>query len=97
MAQQIDDNTMEHLAELSRLKLTNAQAQEGKQYLQKMLVHIDTIHAIPTQDVQPLTHPVSVKNVMRADVVQPSLDRQQLLAGAPRHKDGCFAVPKTVG
>jgi aspartyl-tRNA(Asn)/glutamyl-tRNA(Gln) amidotransferase subunit C len=36
-------------------------------------------------------------NVVRDDVVRPSLDRDEVLAMAPDSEDGRFAVPRIIG
>ena len=36
-------------------------------------------------------------NVLRDDVVVPSLDRDEVLAQAPAAEDGRFAVPRILG
>jgi aspartyl-tRNA(Asn)/glutamyl-tRNA(Gln) amidotransferase subunit C len=41
-----------------------------------------------------MTHAVPLENVMRPDVVQPSLRRDDVLAGAPLAEDGRFRVPR---
>lgn len=32
-------------------------------------------------------------NVLREDIVKPSMDKEDVLANAPEKKDGCFFVP----
>ena len=46
------------------------------------------------EGVQPMTHAVPIENVMRPDVVTPSLDREEVLAAAPAAEDGRFRVPR---
>jgi aspartyl-tRNA(Asn)/glutamyl-tRNA(Gln) amidotransferase subunit C len=48
----------------------------------------------PTEDVPPTTHAVPMTNVMRPDVVRPSLAPEAVLAGAPAAEDGRFRVPR---
>lgn len=97
MESKLNHHTIQELAELSRLQFTPDEAITIQQGLDAMLEVISAVVDVPTQDVPPMVRPFEVQNVYRLDVVQPSQERDQLLAGAPRHKDGCFAVPKTVG
>ena len=46
------------------------------------------------EGVTPMTHAVPIENVMRPDVVTASLDRDEVLAGAPAAEDGRFRVPR---
>ena len=47
--------------------------------------------------VEPMTQPYPLVNVMRDDVVAPSLDRDEVLAAAPAAEDGRFRVPPIIG
>ena len=49
-----------------------------------------------TAAVEPMSHVFPVKNVFRADVVEPSADRRDLLRNAPIPDEEAFLVPKTV-
>jgi aspartyl-tRNA(Asn)/glutamyl-tRNA(Gln) amidotransferase subunit C len=49
------------------------------------------------EDVIPTAHPFGLVNVVRDDVVRPSLDRDVVLAMAPDAQDGRFAVPRIMG
>lgn len=97
MPGKIDAKTVDDLAELSRLKLTDEEKERIQRDLQVILAYMDQLAQVDTADVEPLSHSLPVENVFRADIVQPSQSRDELLANAPRQKDGCFAVPKTVG
>ena len=43
---------------------------------------------------RPTAHPLPLRNVLRADVVRPTLDRDEVLAAAPAAEDGRFRVPR---
>jgi aspartyl-tRNA(Asn)/glutamyl-tRNA(Gln) amidotransferase subunit C len=47
--------------------------------------------------VRPTSHPLDLANVLRADVVVPSLDHDVVLSGAPDAEDGKFKVPSILG
>ncbi len=54
---------------------------------------VDQMSELPTDGVEPLTHPIPLTNVLADDVVRPSLDRKDVLANAPSADDECFRVP----
>lgn len=97
MPEKIDAKTVDYLAQLSRLKLSEDEKQRVQHDLQDILAYMDKMAELDTEGVEPLSHSLPVENVFRADQVQPSQSREELLANAPRQKDGGFAVPKTVG
>jgi aspartyl-tRNA(Asn)/glutamyl-tRNA(Gln) amidotransferase subunit C len=51
---------------------------------------------LDTSEVSPTAHAVPLYNVMREDVVEPSMDVSKVLANAPDAENGFFSVPKIV-
>ena len=49
------------------------------------------------RDVEPMTQPYPLVNVLREDVVVVGLDRDEVLAMAPEAEDGRFRVPPVIG
>ena len=92
----ITDELVSYLEELGRIKLSEEAEKKAKEDLQKILTYIDTLNELDTEGVEPLSHSFPIKNVMREDEIQPSVDRNVILENAPKKKDGCFMVPRTV-
>jgi len=46
--------------------------------------------------VEPTAHSFPIYNIFREDETRPSLDREAVLANAPRHAQGLFIVTKVV-
>lgn len=65
--------------------------------LDGMLEHFADIDALDLAQVEPMTQPYPLVNVLRDDVVAPGLDRDEVLAAAPSAEDGRFKVPPTIG
>ena len=84
-----------HLARLARLALDDAELDGLAAQLDVILGAVAQIAEVTdAADVPPTTHAVPVENVTRPDVVTPSLDRDEVLAGAPAAEDGRFRVPR---
>jgi aspartyl-tRNA(Asn)/glutamyl-tRNA(Gln) amidotransferase subunit C len=84
-----------HLARLSRLALGEDELAGYAGQLDVILGAVAKIAEVAdAADVPPTTHAVPVENVMRPDVVRPSLPRDDVLAGAPAAQDGRFRVPR---
>jgi aspartyl-tRNA(Asn)/glutamyl-tRNA(Gln) amidotransferase subunit C len=64
------------------------------QQLGNILQYVEQLNKLDTSNVEPLTHPLDMKNVFREDVVQPSLTQQEVLSNAPEPQSGHFKVPK---
>lgn len=87
------DIDIAHVARLARLALDPDDLEGYRQQLGDILEHAARVQAISTGDVEPTGHPSGITNAFREDVVQPSLDRPEVLAQAPEHRDGFFVVP----
>jgi aspartyl-tRNA(Asn)/glutamyl-tRNA(Gln) amidotransferase subunit C len=85
---------VEHVARLARLALTEEEIEQYTGQLEAILEHAAQVAALDTHDVPPTSHPLPLLNVLRADVPQPSLDREEVLAMAPAAEDGRFRVPR---
>ena len=97
MPDRLTPDAVAKVARLARLNLTPEELDAATQQLGDMLEHFADIDALDLDDVEPMTHPTPVANVMRDDVVRPGLDRAEVLAAAPAAEDGRFRVPPILG
>jgi aspartyl-tRNA(Asn)/glutamyl-tRNA(Gln) amidotransferase subunit C len=44
-----------------------------------------------------MAHAIDLHNVLAADQLQASLERELALANAPKHDDECYRVPAVLG
>jgi aspartyl-tRNA(Asn)/glutamyl-tRNA(Gln) amidotransferase subunit C len=54
------------------------------------------LSAVNVEGVAPMAHPLPLHNVLREDVVEPSLSVEQVLANAPGRDGPYFTVPKVL-
>lgn len=85
------------VAKLARLQLTPDELDRYTHQLADMLEHFADIDALDLSQVQPMTQPFPLQNVLREDVVRESLNREEVLAAAPAAEDGRFLVPPMLG
>jgi aspartyl-tRNA(Asn)/glutamyl-tRNA(Gln) amidotransferase subunit C len=83
-----------HLARLSRLAVTEAELDTFASQLDVILQAVAQVGEVAAADVPPTSHSVPLTNVLRDDVVEPCLPRDEALAGAPDVADGRFRVPR---
>ncbi len=93
---EISNEMIEYIAALAKLKLSGEREQDLRRDLQGILNHIEILKELDLDAEEPLSHAFANTNCFRDDAVRPSMDREELLSNAPRQKDGCFVVPKTV-
>ncbi len=83
-----------HLARLARLSLTEDELDHYAGQLDVILTSVAAVTEVATADIPPTSHALPIVNVMRPDVVTPSLDRDEVLAAAPAAEDNRFRVPR---
>ncbi len=97
MSEILSEQTVEHIAGLARLKLSEDQLTLYREQLAEVLDHIGTLNELDLDDVEPLAHPLPVTNHLDEDVVESSLPADRLLRLAPAIEGAYFAVPKVIG
>ncbi len=96
MKEIIDDNTIEYIAILAKLELSEHEKEQAKSDMSRMLNYIDKLGELDTEGVEAMSHVFSNQNVFREDEVMNENDRENILRNAPSVKDGMFKVPRTV-
>jgi aspartyl-tRNA(Asn)/glutamyl-tRNA(Gln) amidotransferase subunit C len=86
-----------HLARLSRLELKAEELDHFAEQLNAIVDAVARVSEIAADDVPPTSHPLPLTNVMRPDVVRPSLSPADALAGAPAAEEQRFRVPQILG
>jgi len=92
----IDRATVEHVAKLSRLALSEDELQLFEEQLVRIIGYFDKLNELNTDDVEPLSHPLGLRNVFRGDQVVPSAPRHEALSNAPDRTDDAYKVPVVV-
>lgn len=90
----ISKKDVEHVAKLARLELTEEEKVLYTEELNAVLGFMDTLNQLDTSDVVPTSHVLDIKNVFREDVMEPSMEPEEVVANAPAAKDNQFCVPK---
>lgn len=85
---------VEHVAELARLDLTEAELDQYTAQLDAILGYMEKLNALDTIQVAPTAHVIQMDNVVREDQVVPSLTVKEALANAPAEDRGFFQVPR---
>ena len=95
--QKITLDDVQHVAKLSRLAMDESQMQRFASQLEGILGYVAKINAVDMTGVEPMAHALPLHNVLREDVVEPSLPLDKVLQNAPDTDGRFFKVPKIIG
>ena len=97
MADRITRDDVVHVARLARLTVTDDELDTFTDQLAAVLDHAADVEALDAEGVPPTAHPYPLVNVLRADEIEPSVDRDEVLRAAPAVEDNQFRVPPILG
>lgn len=78
------------------LEFSEAERPQIKSDLEKMISFIDKLKELDTTGVEPLLHISGEINVLRDDVPDNMLTKEEALQNAPLHNNNFFLVPKVI-
>lgn len=93
----ISEADVAKVARLARLDIDDSQVHHFTEQLVKVMAHFNDIDALDLENVEPMTQPYPLVNVMREDVELPCLDTDEVLAAAPAAEERRFRVPPIIG
>lgn len=94
---EITAQTVEHLASLARIALTDEEVIALTGELTSILTNVATVREVAGPEVPATNHPVPIMNVTRPDAVADVLTQEQALQNAPDAGDGMFRVSSILG
>ncbi|MGM0368966.1 MAG: Asp-tRNA(Asn)/Glu-tRNA(Gln) amidotransferase subunit GatC [Bacillota bacterium] len=92
----LDQETVEKVAHLARLDITEEEQEKFTDQLSDILDHAEKLNELDTEDVEPMAHATDVNNVLRSDEVKESLTQDEAVGNAPDANKGMFKVPQIV-
>ena len=93
---EINLETIEKLASLSKLQFNNEEKKDLQVDMQRMLDFVNKLNEINTEGVEPLLHITKNESVLREDSIQKGISRQEALSNAAVNNGHFFMVPKVI-
>ncbi|NMF62983.1 Asp-tRNA(Asn)/Glu-tRNA(Gln) amidotransferase subunit GatC [Brasilonema octagenarum] len=90
----IDREQVHKVANLARLELTPEEEEKFTTQLGTILDYFEQLSELDVNNVPPTLRAIDVKNVTRADDLQPYPNREDILESAPEQEGDFFKVPK---
>ena len=96
MSNQLTIEEVQKIANLAKLDLDQEELEEQSKSLSAILGYIKKLEELDTEGVKPLTGPLDLQNVLRADEPQSSSDQllNKIKANYPDFEDTAIKVPK---
>jgi aspartyl-tRNA(Asn)/glutamyl-tRNA(Gln) amidotransferase subunit C len=92
----LDAAAVARIARLARIRVTEDEKTNLAHELSQVMSWVDELQSVNTDGVEPMTSVVGAKLKTRADVVDHTANRDDVLANAPEAMAGFFTVPKVV-
>ena len=88
----LTSDEVRHIAALARVAMTDDEIERMRDQLSNILGHFDVLQQVDTTGAEPTGHAAGLETVMRDDIADVSVPRDDILANAPRSEDGFIRV-----
>ena len=92
----ISVDQVKHVAHLARLAITEEEAEKFTKQLDAIISFAEQLNELDTDNVEPTSHVLELKNVLREDIPSVGLPRDEVLKNAPEHIEGQIMVPAII-
>ncbi len=92
----ITEDEVKHIVRLARLSLPEDELLMYRGQLNAIIEHVEQLNTLDTTGIEPTSHVLPITNVMRDDVLMPSLSSDEALKNAPDPSDKFYRVPKII-
>jgi aspartyl-tRNA(Asn)/glutamyl-tRNA(Gln) amidotransferase subunit C len=92
----ITKEQLRHIAKLARLEISFDKEEELAKQLSETTNYIDVLKELTTDNVNPTYQVNNKHNVVRSDVIEPSLTQEEALSQAPETYNGYFKTKATI-
>jgi aspartyl-tRNA(Asn)/glutamyl-tRNA(Gln) amidotransferase subunit C len=83
---------VEKIASLARLALDEAEMTAYQEQLSTILDHATMLNELDLSGIEPTAHAVAQQNILREDIVEPSMALVDVLFNAARHQQDQFLI-----
>jgi aspartyl-tRNA(Asn)/glutamyl-tRNA(Gln) amidotransferase subunit C len=93
--EEISKETIDHLAKLTLLELSEEEKEELSKQLGDILNYFKKLDSLDTTNIDPTTHPIEgLINVFREDEPWESLSNEEATKNTKHKQDGYFKAPR---
>jgi len=92
----INKDTVEYVANLARIELSEKELSHFTEQLDRILDYVHKLKTLDVRGLEPTSHVLEMKNVYREDNVKKSLLPEEVIKSAPVKEADLFKVQKII-
>ena len=85
-----------YIASLSKLKIEDTEMDNYTRQISEILEMIQQLEKVDTHDIEPMAHPLNMKQRLRLDLVTEENRRELYQKNAVVFEEGFYKVPKVI-
>ena len=93
---QVNEELVDRIATLAKLEFDGEQKKEIISDLTRILTFVEKLKELDVTGVEPLAYMTDETNVLREDVAQKIISKEEALKNSPEHDSDFFRVPKVL-
>ena len=90
---EITKEDVKKIASLSKLEFTEEELEKFTSQIEDIMNMSHQLSKIDTEGLKPTINVTNAVNIMREDVAEKGVDRDELMKNVPEHEDGFIKVP----
>ena len=92
----MDKKTVSKIADLAKIQIDDNQIENIVINLEKILDLVDEMNSVNTDSIQPMSHPLNLKQELRVDEVTEENLRDTFQENSDTAENGYYKVPKII-
>ena len=92
----VTKDDVKKVAKLAKLAFSEEELDTFTDQFNQILEYFNKLNELDTDNIEPTSHVLDLKNIYKEDKVQPSFPREAMLKNAPSHDEEYIKVPKVV-
>jgi len=92
----VTNDDVKRVAQLSMFKISSSEQEMFRNHLESIIVHIDKLNELDTDNTEPTSYILNQNNIMRSDVVSEYENKDELLSTSAETDKGSYVVPQVV-
>lgn len=94
---EIDKKTVQHIAEIARLKFTEEELEGISKDMANIISYVNELQEIDVEGVDVTVNPIYIENRLRDDSVNEYMKSDDFLMNAPEKLENYLKVPTVIG